>query len=137
MKKYIIYISLIVLVLIFMSGCEKKAEYEFLQPNENIVKIEYVTDWYNNETILINELSKDKTEKFLIDFKNIDCYTYFTDPGSIEPGEDAIKITYTNGEFELINRTGQELYKDEKFKYLGLYYFDSEQFQDFINKYFE
>ena len=137
MKKYIIYISLIVLVLIVMSGCEKKAEYEFLQPNENISKIEYVTAWYNKEAIVIKELNKDQFEEFLLDFNYLECYKYFTHPGSLLPGDNAIKTTYINGDFELINVDGQASYKNGKYKEYGYYYFHDEPFQELINKYFK
>ena len=136
MKKNIFSIMLIVLILMFISGCDRRAEYEFLQPNENISKIEYVTAWYNKEAIVIKELNKDQFEEFLLDFNYLECYKYFTHPGSLLPGDNAIKTTYINGDFELINENEQATYIDGIFKDYGYYYFDNEQFQELINKYF-
>ena len=121
----------------FISGCDRRVEYEFLQPNENISKIEYVTAWYNKEAIVIKELNKDKTEEFLIDFTELDCYKYFTAPGVVSPGDEAIKITYINKDFELINENGQASYKNGILKSEGYYYFHDEPFQELINKYFK
>ena len=137
MKKNIFSIMLIVLILMFISGCDRRVEYEFLQPNENIVKIEYVTAWYNKEAIVIKELSKDKTEEFLIDFKKINCSKVYIDPRSIESGDNAIKIKYINGDFELINEDGQASYKNGIFRDYGYYGLNDEQFQELINKYFK
>ena len=150
MKKNIFSIMLIVLILMFISGCDRRVEYEFLQPNENISKIDFVLvgndnnffkkeDPYEfpNQTTVIKELGKEEFEEFLIDFNKLNCYKYFTDPGRVFPGYQAVKITYINGDFELINVDGQASYKNGKYKEYGYYYFHDEPFQELINKYFK
>ena len=87
-----------------------------------------------NEINLIFEL------KSVNDFKDVNCYTYFGDPtGVVVEGEEdtVIKVSYQNGEYELINWRGQAedtLEKDFSF-YAGFSVFDEEQFEDLLMKY--
>ena len=61
---------------------------------------------------------------FLSDFRDVKCNTFFGDPRGVYEGDIVVKITYDNGEYELIRSLGR-----------GFYSFDQEQFNDLIEKY--
>ncbi len=75
--------------------------------------------------------------KILEDFHQITCYNRITHPDNVGIGEYAIKITYFNGNFEMIDYYGQYKHKDGRNSPNGWYYFNEEEFSAFINKYLE
>ena len=48
----------------------------------------------------------------------------------------AIKIIYSNDDYELISSNGQARYTQKKYKnYVGYYYFNDDEFDELIDKY--
>ena len=147
MKKNIFSLTFFILLMIFMTGCEQKVDYVFLDNSEKIEKIEIVEvgemEYIGNklssslqpEIIVVKELSKDNISSFLKDFNELECYKYLTDPGYLFPGSEAIKISYLNGDYELINVEAQGRFKNNKYIGTGRFYFDDEPFNELIDKY--
>jgi hypothetical protein len=131
----------------FLSRCERTVEFEFLQKSEEISTIEVVvvgelvyvgTEYVMNlmpEFTLIRELPKEEIPKFLKDFNKVDCYEYFFHPGTVDVGDVVFKITYFNGDYQLISINNQARLKNNNYNYMGRYYFDDEQFEELMNKY--
>ena len=76
------------------------------------------------------------------DFNAVVCKFKFGDPtsanGNLDVPLSVIKITYVNGDYELIGDYGQTRYissSDEISFYAGFHLFDKDQFDDLIEKY--
>ena len=140
MKKVVILIF--TFAIMFMGvGCEKKAEYEFLQDVSEINTIEIVkigVSKEGEEIIPMTSISivNDK-ENFLREFLQINCYCNPGDPQGVVENAKVIKVIYNNGEFELIDVGGQSTYTlDRQYKhYAGFRYFDDNEFNELISKY--
>ena len=134
----------VILTCIFLTACRHRETYRFLHVEEDISSISIVT-FLMQETgeIIETELKEIEDENtFLAKFRAVDCYTYFGDPtGLTEPGmEDiVIKITYGNGEYELINWNGQAEYTLQKgFNfYAGYSVFDEKEFEALVGSILE
>lgn len=130
----------ILLSSILLMGCEKKVDYEFLHSLDevSVIEIVKVNDVYENDELKQEKMSEiENINEFFMEFQNLDCYSIYTDPQGIEGEQEIIKITYENGEYELIDVDGQATYThSKKFKnYRGYYYFEQDQFDELINKY--
>ena len=125
-----------------LAACRVRENYDFLNATDEISEISIVSISFdeNNEIIQTEVRKIEDTTAFLNDFKDVNCYTYFGDPtGVVVEGEEdmVIKVSYQNGEYELINWRGQAedtLEKDFSF-YAGFSVFDEEQFEDLLMKY--
>ena len=125
-----------------LAACRVRENYAFLDSVDEISEISIVSISFdeNNEVVQTKIRKIEDTEAFLNDFKAVDCYTYFGDPtGVVVKGKEdtVIKVSYQNGEYELINWRGQAedtLEKDFSF-YAGFSVFDEEQFEALIEKY--
>jgi hypothetical protein len=132
----------VLLICCFVSACRVKETYDFLNATDEISDISIVAISFDeNDEVIQTEIRKiDNISAFLDDFKAVSCYIYFGDPtGVVSEGKEdtVIKITYQNGEYELINWKGQAedtLEKDFNF-YAGFSVFDEEQFEALITKY--
>ena len=146
-KKYKLVLLIIGTILV-LSSCVRNTDYQFMQPYENIVKVELIkvgeTKNTNNkpldqilpEFIVIKELPDSEYANFVNDLKNISFNRYYTDPGYMFTGEEAIKIIYTNGDFELINDGAQATYKNEKYSRTGYYCMEEEDYNKLKLRYF-
>ena len=127
MKKSIIGFTILVFFVCALSACVK-GSYEFLNDESEISTIEIVRlceyDRENNcfKEQLISTVQDHSA--FLSDFRDVKCNTFFGDPRGVYEGDIVVKITYDNGEYELIRSLGR-----------GFYSFDQEQFNDLIEKY--
>ena len=145
MKKIILGIFVLMVVFFTLSACSGKKAYEFINEESEISTIEIVKLCeYDKEAgefreEIISTIEDHST--FLSDFKKIDCYNHWSDPTGVEENDVVIKITYKNGEYELIHHYGQGKYRHFEDNpsflqvYAGYRYFDEEQFNDLIEKY--
>lgn len=110
-------------------------DYKFIQPRENIVKIEFITIGNNREQIVFNKIPSDDINTFIQDLKNVECHKIHTDPASLFINTLAFKITYKNDEYEIISDYGLGYYQNGWLNNSGSYSFDREQFNQLIKKY--
>lgn len=141
MKK-IAFILILLVLFIASVGCQVKSNYVFIHSESEISKIEIgkVELVRDADEYLVNvksekELYSEDIINLLVDFKKITCYKRVTDPGSIRSNETAIKITYSNGDFEIISKDSQASFIGESYKYSGFYYFERDEFIELLNKY--
>ena len=141
MKK-ITFILILLVLFTFSSGCQVKSNYVFIHSESEISKIEIgkVELIKNVNEYLVNvksekELFSEDIKKLLVDFKKITCYKRVTDPGSIRSNAAAIKITYSNGDFEIISKDSQASFMSGSYKYSGFYYFERDEFIELLDKY--
>lgn len=140
-----ITIIVIVVLLFRFSGCNKVHDYEFLFDPEEIVSIEIVVlGEYNDETGLLEEnviSVVEDHEAFLDDFRSLECRNRFMDPLRVNEGYTVIKLTYSNGGFELIFGGGRGVYYPSedgsggKFRDYDGYQSFGEEFYELIEKY--
>ena len=138
MKKICICI-LTICTLLLTCGCGRLMEFEYMHPTDKIQTIEIVEVSFGDteepsQTVLC---TIEDIDAFIDDFEAMDCYDRFGDPLGINDGDTVIKITYNNGDYELINVMARAQCKDGKFRnYKGAYFwFDDEQFQALLDKY--
>ena len=75
---------------------------------------------------------------FIATLNSIECRINGGDPVSIELGSIAIKITYKNGDRDLLTHNAQMLYRiDTGYDSEGFWWFDQEQFEALISKYYD
>ena len=146
MKKYYLISLVVSLVLFLFTGCNG-SKYKFIQPIKNIIKIEYVIvgerknpdnlplSKVPHELKIVSELSNYKINDFIKDLVKVEFHYIYTDPVTIEKGELAVKISYKNGDYELISANSQAKYVNENYKSTGRYSFDNNQFQGLLDKY--
>ena len=144
-RKVIFTIAVLMAVAFTLSACDGKTAYEFINDESEISKIEIVRlceydeekGEYREELI---SLIEDRSA-FLSDFKRVECYEHWSDPTGVFEGNTVIKITYKNGEYELIHHSGQSTYLhfDDNPSFLQIYAgfcdFDEKQFNELIEKY--
>ena len=119
-------------------------EYPFMHSQDDIVAISVVSMYGDeNNEIITDEINViDDIPMFIEDLRLVTCKFKFGDPASANDNLavplSVIKITYGNGDYELIGRFGQSTYvesEDEFSYYAGFYTFDREEFDDLIEKY--
>ncbi|MBQ4594129.1 MAG: hypothetical protein IJA81_05830 [Akkermansia sp.] len=71
-------------------------------------------------------------ETFIDEFSKLKCKTHYSEPHSLEEGEVVIKVTYNNGEYELIHAKAQYRCRVKNRGY-GYQIFDEEQFNSFLS----
>lgn len=138
MKKKIFY--LFPLTILLLTSCTGKTEYKLIYSEVNIVSIElgYVEDLNSDDEItqkfiVLRTLKNDEFTLLLNQLKDLECFMYYTDPGTLNNGSMSIKIAYSNGDFEIIGANGQAIYKDGYYDTCGYYYFDDVTFQELID----
>ena len=144
MKKGILITVFCLLSLILVS-CS--ASYSFMhgEPDIDTIKIEIVNleidmgyhagDDYSEEYItVIKAIESDKNEEFLSDFKKIKCYQPVVGSRIDSISGKAIRITYANGDIELITHYGTATVQNGEI-HNSTTTFDSDQFSKLIDKY--
>lgn len=160
-KKILVLFVILILIICclfgFVTGCScgalsrmitcsnNKVEYQFMNEKSEIVAIEIVEvgERYieNNVAVGPPELktvcSVSQMEEFIGELLKVDCYKNYGDPTGIYQDTVAIKISYSNGDYELIEANGQAEYKYNKDyqQYKGAYMFDKDEFELLINKF--
>ena len=141
MKKVIVTLE-IILILFCFASCRQAKTYSLLNPGDEIDSISIVTVSFNDDSDIVQTQMKkvEDVQVFLNEFSNIDCYTFYGDPrGLTNEGEEdtVIKICYKNGEYEMINWSGQANYTIKRgFRfYAGYSIFDEDQFELLLSEY--
>ncbi|MBQ2815581.1 MAG: hypothetical protein IJE65_02820 [Clostridia bacterium] len=141
MKKIAFVLEIILMLFCFVS-CRHAKTYNLLNPIDKIDSISIVTVSFNEDSDIVQtEVKKiEDIRSFLNELSNIDCYTFYGDPrGLTNEGEEdtVIKICYKNGEYEMINWSGQANYTIKRgFRfYAGYSIFDEDQFELLLSKY--
>ena len=144
MKKYFL---IVVLCLLSFSLVSCTASYSFMhgEPDIDTIKIEIVnieiemgyhagSDYSEENVSVIKVIENDKMKDFLSDFKKIKCYQP-NSGGRIDSilGK-AIRITYANGDIELITDYGTATVKNGEIL-TQTTTFDSEAFEALLKKY--
>ena len=76
------------------------------------------------------------TSAFITELNNIECHINGGDPVSMEPDSIAIKITYKNGDRDLLTHDAQRLYRqDTGYDSEGFWRFDKASFEALITQY--
>ena len=151
-SKKIVMVILTIAICFVMTGCYSfiensykafsKENYKFLHENSEISFIEIVKigeiEKVGDEMLLgifvESEIQDEKS--FLDDFSNVECYRKYSDPRGPRKGSLGIKITYSNGDYEIICASGQSECENGIFYYeRGAYSFDNEQFDLLLKKY--
>ena len=134
-------IILIMLALI-LTGCRVREKYKLLHQEDEVSSVEIVTVLFDEEGIADLQVKAciSDVKVFMKDFRSVPCYVYFGDPIGLKKnpsGIDVIRITYQNGDYELIDYNGQSEYTQERGfdYYAGFNVFDEEQFEELIEKY--
>ena len=144
-RKLIIGISALIVIVCILSLCSGKKAYEFLNGESEMIAIEIVKlgvydqekDEFHEEMIATVE----DHSAFLSDFKKVDCDHHWSDPTGVYEGDICIKITYQNGEYELISSSGQGKYRHfenhpSNFdSYAGFRFFNEQEFTELLEKY--
>lgn len=139
MKKKVYAILLLAAIMLCAASCRHKNTYDFVNPTDDIVAVAIVDLSFDPDDFLVETEVKqvDDIGGFLKAFCALDCYTWFGDPIPVtQEGvkDTVIKITYANGEYELINWNGQSEYRIERGLnyYAGYRVFDEQQFEALI-----
>ena len=148
MIKKLIVVLMVMTAILCLSGCFTDVDYDFIQPSENIVKVELVIVIDTQEPIkkplneilpeftVISELQDSEYVSFVDDLKNISFNRFYTDPGYMFSGEEAIKIIYANGDYELINDAAQATYQNKKYERTGYYCITRKDYSELKSRYF-
>jgi len=105
MKKLLLLIPIAALILFAFTGCSGKT-YSFKEPTEEIESIEIVSAESSLDYTVIKTLSETEKSDFLEQFQKIMFHKSWGDPVKVHG--DAIKITYQNGNYEMICSYGAE-----------------------------
>lgn len=128
------FITLFLLILLMFFGCSKKT-YVFKDSIDKIESIEIVSAENSLEFTIIKTLSETEKNDFLEKFQMIKFNSYYIgDP--MEISGNAVKITYQNGDYEIICYYWAEYVKN------GEVYFvrkscDEKDFNDLLNIFLE
>lgn len=142
LSKRKIVVILILIMTLGLAGGHVREEYKLLHPADEISAVEIVTVLFDEEGIADLQVKAciSDVKVFMKDFRLVPCYVYFGDPIGLKKnpsGIDVIRITYQNGDYELIDYNGQSEYTQERGfdYYAGFNVFDEEQFEELIEKY--
>ena len=139
MKKTVV--CLVLFICLLFSSCSLPKTYELLNPADEIDEISIVKLTFEDREMVQTKLQKvEDKELFLQEFNEIRCYKKIGDPtGATEEGVENVvfKISYSNGEYELIDWAGQSVYtlKNGLRYYSGFSGFDKAEFESLMNRY--
>lgn len=140
MKRIVILVMMLSLVL---SGCifKRKTNYEFLHSADQIVSI-VILDNDDHNPLLEDEpdptvlcvISEDAFDSVISTLENIPGNEFLNDPPE-GYGSVVIRITYSNGDFELIGRHNSSVHLASGRNYSENFLFNQERFCEFLLKY--
>ena len=144
MKKAFLLVVIGLLSVILVS-CSTSYSFMHGEPDIDTIKIEIVnleTDMgyhegvdYSEEYItVIKTIESDKNEEFLSDFKKNKCYQPIVGSRIDSISGKAIRITYANGDIELITDYGTATVRNGEIRN-STTTFDSDEFSKLIDKY--
>lgn len=140
MKKATVFFLLSIL-MIFSVSCGFQRPYHFLNSLDEVKEIMIVKLTFEDKEMMQTDLQRiENTEVFLEKFQQIPCHRRFGDPtGATEEGVENVvfRISYLNGEYELIDWYGKSVYTLENgFKYYAGYdSLDEQAFELLIQRY--
>lgn len=133
MKK-ILFVGWILLVLLLLTGCSEKT-YALKNSVEQIESIEIVSAENSLEFTVTKTLSETEKADFLEKFQTIKFDSYFVgDPMSING--NAAKITYRNGDYEMICYYWAEYVKNGEVDFVRKSC-DEKEFNELLNSFLE
>ncbi len=144
MKKCI-FIAALYLVSVLLVSCTVPYSFMHGEPDIDTIQIEIVNletemgyhegSPYSEENVsVIKVIENDKKEEFLSDFKKIKSYQPNFGSRIDSISGEAIRITYANGDIELITHYGTATVKNGKIRNQTTT-FDSDAFSELIDKY--
>lgn len=133
MKK-ILFVGWVLLVLLLFAGCNEKT-YEFKNPVDTIVSIDIVSAENSLEFTVVKTLSETEKNSFMEKFQMIKFDSYFVgDPMSVNG--NAVKITYQNGDYEIICYYWAEYVKNSEV-YFVRKSCDEKEFNELLNSFLD
>lgn len=119
--KTVLSLSLIFALSVSLIGCGKKMSYQFLHGSDEIqeIQIAHIELDYEYQRFYLDRLDDgvvvladiEDTSEFIEKFSNDVIFKknglFFGDPSALGHGDYVIKITYSNGDFELIGHYAQ------------------------------
>lgn len=137
MKK-VRWIVFILCLGIFIKGLGTTRHFPLSQPETQISKIELLHKQMENNNLLplfvpICEIPMDQVDEFLSDFQQLDCSRNGFDPATAF-GELVIRITYQNGDADLVGYANNAYVTAEGIEY-DIYRFNSKEFKFFFAQY--
>ena len=133
MKKILLSIILFSFVLLSLTSCSGNP-YSFRESIDEIETIEIVSAENSLEFTVVKTLSETEKEDFLEQFQAIKFYKYFGDPPELYG--DSIKITYSNGDYEMICSYTAEYVENGVRQFLWKSC-DEKVFNDLLNEFLE
>ena len=152
MKRFVILLLAVLLMICTLTGCGKE-EYRTFQSADEIVKIEVVRVPYKSEekskefasqiydnnfesVVYYSEIPEESYQDFVSELISIPCYRTMPPTLSAVWGEGFL-ITYKDGSWELINRSGPTYYdvSEEDFHGSDLLHFNNDEFNALWLKY--
>ena len=145
MKKIMPALIVITVLVCTLTSCFLFESFELMYDESEISKIQIVKLLEYDESkgeynIEIISTVKNNSE-FLSEFKSLKSHSFIGDPIGVDEGDVVIKITYKNGEYEMINYSGAGAYRIPEngapyfSNHVGFHKFDSSEFDALINKY--
>ncbi len=142
MKKYSLIFCIV--VSLFLVSCHTRSEFDYLHPTDEIAAV-YIVNLQlldDGELLQTERASITDVDFFISEFSQLECYVYYGDPVapvSSEKMVDAIKILYSNGDYELIAYNGKSEYTENKgFNlYAGYRIFNEDEFKNLISSYLD
>lgn len=127
-------ICFILMLLLPVTGCQFTYKYELMQSSDEIVKISIVF-LDDGEIFVRKELSPEAGKEFLSEILGLSYYKYWNDPSTMLAG-DAAKISYSNGDYEIISTEASAYFKGDHCRYI-YGYFDRETFKNVFAPYID
>ncbi len=143
--KKTVLITAFCLTTVFLVSCTIPYSFMHGVPDIDTIQIEIVNletamgyhegSSYNEENVsVIKVIENNKNEEFLSDFKEIKSYQAIFGSRIDSISGEAIRITYTNGDIELITHYGTATVKNGDINVQTIT-FDSARFSELIDKY--
>ena len=131
-------VAIYFLLLSTLAGCQDSvAQFPMHQPTDNISKIELLENvapiGEPIEFSVVFEIPKESYDEFIDLLLSMECSKAFGDRPT-EFGVLAIRITYTNGDIEMIGHANNAYFTANR-DYYGAYYFYYEDFKELFSHY--
>ena len=126
---------MILLLILFFTGCNRTYAYSFAQSLDNVDKVEICEyDYDSKSTSTIVALNHADAKALLNEINAMKCKRHFGDH-TTNYGEVVIYITYTDGNAEVIGDRNVAQVDTNGNWHIGIEYFDTDQFLTLITKY--
>ena len=128
---------LLLLLLVTLCGCRLiRYTYSFAQDFENVDSIQICKYSYDEKSVTpLKQLSKEEQKQIFSDISALPNYHHFGDHTE-DYGNYVVFITYTDGTAEVIGESNVAIVTKSGEWRIGIDYFDFEEFQKMIAKYY-